>query len=99
MKNLLPADAELEKLGALMKVFGDKTRLRILYCLKMGEMSVTEICERVEMDQSAVSHQLRVLKDSRLIKSRREGRSMLYSLCDGHVESMIILGLEHVEEQ
>ena len=90
---------ELSELAELFKVFGDSTRIRILADLFRGEKNVTEICEDLEMNQSAVSHQLRILKVSKLIKSRRDGKAMIYSLADDHVKTIMEMGIEHIEEE
>ena len=82
----------------LFKNFSDSTRIRIMYCLFEHERSVTEISELLNMNQSAISHQLRFLKNSKLIKNRREGKTMFYSLADDHVYNIISQGIEHVEE-
>lgn len=85
-------------LAELFKVFGDSTRIKILYDLFGGEKHVTEICEDLGMNQSAVSHQLKILKTSKLIGSRRDGKSVCYSLADEHVKTIIAMGKEHIEE-
>ncbi len=85
-------------LADLFKVFSDSTRIKILVVLFGGELCVNDIAEAVGMSQTAVSHQLRVLKQSRLIKYRREGKSMIYSLADDHVKKIIECATEHVEE-
>lgn len=82
----------------LFKNFADSTRIRILYSLIDNERSVTEIAELLQMNQSAISHQLRILKDSKLVKNRREGKTIYYSLDDDHVYNIIAQGIEHVEE-
>lgn len=92
------AEDELSDLAELFKVFGDSTRIKILYDLFGGEKNVTEICEDLEMNQSAVSHQLKLLKAARLIRSRREGKQMIYFLADEHVKTIIAMGKEHMEE-
>ena len=89
---------ELSDLAELFKVFGDSTRIKILYDLFSGEKNVTEICADLEMNQSAVSHQLKLLKTDRLIGSRREGKQMIYALADDHVKTIIAMGKEHIEE-
>ena len=89
---------ELIDLAELFKVFADSTRIRILYDLFQDERNVTEICEDIGMNQSAVSHQLKILKASKLVKSRRQGKSMYYSLADDHVKTIIAMGKEHIEE-
>ena len=85
-------------LAELFRVFGDSTRIKILYALHDSELCVQDIADAVQLSQSAVSHQLRVLKTSKLVKFRRDGKTVFYSLDDDHVRSMIALGMEHVEE-
>ena len=92
------SDDVLYDLAEVFKVFGDKTRIRILSALSEGEMCVCCICEILGMSQSAVSHQLSVLKSARLIKSRREGKQMYYSLDDAHIGAILCTGISHVEE-
>lgn len=82
----------------LFKIFGDHTRIRILYCLYKKERSVTEIAETLNMNQSAISHQLRILKNFKLISSRRNGKTIYYALADDHVCNIINQGIEHVNE-
>ena len=94
----MPSEEVLEKTAEVFKVFGDKTRIRILAALSEGEMCVCCICEILGMSQSAVSHQLSVLKSARLIKSRREGKQMYYSLDDAHIGAILCTGISHVEE-
>lgn len=89
---------ELCDLAELFKIFGDSTRIKILYDLFRGEKSVGEIAEDLEMNQSAISHQLKILKTSKLVASRREGKAMIYSLADDHVKTIIAMGKEHIEE-
>ena len=89
---------ELSDLADLFKVFGDSTRLRIMYSLFRGEKNVTEICEALGMEQSAVSHQLRVLRANKLVSLRKEGKSSVYFLADDHVKTIIAMGKEHIEE-
>ena len=89
---------ELSDLADLFKVFGDSTRLRIMYSLFRGEKNVTEICEVLGMEQSAVSHQLRVLRANKLVSLRKEGKSSVYFLADDHVKTIIAMGKEHIEE-
>ena len=91
-------EAELFELSDLFKMFADSTRIKILYDLFDGEKNVTEICEDIDMNQSAVSHQLKALKTSKLVKSRRDGKAVYYSLDDDHVKTIIAMGKEHVEE-
>ena len=94
----MPSEEILEKTAEVFKVFGDKTRIRILSALSEGEKCVCCICEILGMSQSAVSHQLSVLKSARLIKSRREGKQMYYSLDDAHIGAILCTGISHVEE-
>lgn len=94
----LPGEDRLYDLAELFKVFGDSTRIRILFVLFEAEVCVCELAEALRMNQSAISHQLRILKQSRLVKSRREGKSIFYSLADEHVKAIIAQGMEHVEE-
>lgn len=94
----LTDDNTLYDVAELFKNFSDSTRIRILYCLIENERSVTEIAELLNMNQSAISHQLRILKNSKLIKNRREGKTIYYSLADDHVYNIISQGIEHVEE-
>lgn len=89
---------EAYDLSELFKILGDPTRLRILFTLVKSEMCVCDIVELVDVTQSAVSHQLRVLKQSRLVKYRREGKSVIYSIADDHVKTIIATALEHVSE-
>jgi len=79
-------------------VFGDSTRIRILYSLLDNELNVGEIAKVLNLSQSSVSHQLRILKNSKLVKFRRDGKSIYYSLDDDHVKMMLNMGLEHLEE-
>lgn len=94
----MPDETELYDLAELFKVFGDSTRIRILFVLFEAEVCVCDIAEALGMTQSAISHQLRILKQSKLVKSRREGKSVFYSLADGHVRTIIAQGREHLEE-
>ena len=94
----MPDEESLYDLAELFKVFGDTTRIRILYVLFESEMCVCDIAELLNMSQSAISHQLRVLKQSRLVRSRREGKTVFYSLADEHVRTIIGQGMEHIEE-
>ncbi len=94
----LPEETELYDLAELFKVFGDSTRIRILYVLFESEVCVCDLAEILQMTQSAISHQLKILKQSKLVKNRREGKSIFYSLADDHVRSIINQGREHIEE-
>ncbi len=89
-------DSTLVRLADLYKVFGDSTRIRILYILSKQEMCVQDIADTLSMTQSAISHQLRVLKQSFLVKNRRDGKTIYYSLDDDHVATIMVQGLEHV---
>ena len=90
---------DLYQLADLFKVFGDPTRLRILYTLSDGELCVCDIADSLSMTQSAISHQLRVLKQMSLVKFRRDGKTIFYSLADSHVATIMNQGLEHVTEE
>ena len=89
----------MNELAELFKVFGDPTRVRILYDLMQGGRNVTEITEDLEMNQSAISHQLKILKMAKLVSARRDGKSMVYSLADDHVRTIMAMGKEHIEEE
>ena len=93
-----PEKEKMEHIADLFKGFADTTRVRILYALTGGELCVTDISQQVELSQSAVSHQLRLLKQMQLIRFRREGKNILYSLADDHVKTILEMGLEHVLE-
>ena len=93
-----PDDEILYDLAELFKVFGDSTRIKILYSMFENELCVNDIAKLLNLSQSSVSHQLRILKTSKLVKFRREGKSIYYSLDDEHVRSIISMGMEHVEE-
>ena len=95
----MPAEEELYDLAELFKVFGDSTRIRILSVLLGAEMCVCDLAEVLAMNQSAISHQLKILKQAKLIKNRREGKQVYYSLSDDHVSTILAMGLEHIEEQ
>ena len=94
----MPDDEYLYDLADLFRIFGDTTRIRILYSLFDGELCVGDISTILGLTQSSVSHQLRILKDSKLVKFRRDGKSIYYSLDDDHVRSILNLGMEHLEE-
>ena len=98
VKKQLPDEEELYDLAELFKVFGDSTRIRILFVLLESEVCVCDLAEALGMNQSAISHQLRILKQNQLVKARREGKSVFYSLADDHVRTIISTGLEHLEE-
>ena len=98
VRGQLPGEDTLYDLTELFRIFGDSTRIRILYVLFEAEMCVCDIAALLGMTQSASSHQLRALKNARLVKSRREGKTVFYSLADNHVKTIIDQGLEHVSE-
>ncbi|MCR4790605.1 MAG: metalloregulator ArsR/SmtB family transcription factor [Treponemataceae bacterium] len=86
-------------LSEFFKVFGDSTRIRLLSALKSGEKCVNDLATEINATQSAVSHQLRILKNARLVKFRREGKTIYYELCDDHIHTIIDMGLEHLSEK
>ena len=94
----IPEENELYDLAELFKVFGDSTRIRILFVLFEAEVCVCDLAKALNMTQSAVSHQLRILKQNKLVKNRREGKSIFYSLADDHVRTIISMGREHILE-
>ena len=94
----MPAEETLFDLAELFKIFGDSTRIKILYVLFESEMCVCDIAQLLNMTSTAVSHQLRILKGNKLVKSRREGKNIFYSLADDHVTSILDQGMEHVSE-
>ncbi len=98
LKNEMPTDEIIGKLSDVFKVFGDGTRIRILWALFDSEVCVFDIAEKVGMTQSAVSHQLRVLKQARLVKARRDGKNTFYSLDDDHVKRIIEQVMIHISE-
>ena len=98
VNDTMPEETELYDLAELFKVFGDSTRIRILFVLFEAEVCVCDLAKVLNMTQSAISHQLRILKANKLVNSRREGKSVFYSLADGHVRTIIAQGREHVEE-
>ena len=95
----LPPEDDLLDLAELFKVFGDSTRIRILFVLLEAEVCVCDLAEALNMTQSAISHQLAILKRNKLVKSRREGKSVFYSLSDDHVRTIIAQGFEHLIEK
>ncbi len=95
----MPRSEHLFALSDLYKLFGDSTRLRILFALKAGELCVGAISELIGMEQSAVSHQLRTLRAGNLITCRQSGKTRLYSLSDEHVQHILSVGMEHLEEK
>ena len=98
VKEKMPAEELLNELADFYKVFGDATRIKILCVLLRSEMCVCDLAEMLGMTQSAISHQLRVLKQMKLVKNRREGKTVYYSLADGHIQNIISQGMEHIME-
>ena len=98
VREKLPPEEQLYDLAELFKVFGDSTRIRILFVLFESEVCVCDMAAALNMTVSAVSHQLKILKQNKLIKSRREGRSVFYSLADDHVRTIVSQGMDHIEE-
>ena len=98
VRRRMPPEDTLYNLTELFRIFGDSTRLRILYVLFESEMCVCDIAALLGLTQSAISHQLRALKSARLVKSRRDGKTVFYSLADDHVKTIINQGLDHVKE-
>ena len=98
IENKMPEESELYELADLFKVFGDSTRIKILYVLFENEMCVYDIANILNMTQSAISHQLRILKQNRLVRFRKEGKTVLYTLADEHVFTILRQGIEHIEE-
>ncbi len=94
----MPEEEIMQDLAEFYKVFGDVTRVKILCALFQAESCVCGLAEAIGMTQSAVSHQLRVLKQMKLVKNRKEGKTVYYSLADGHIQSIINQGLEHITE-
>ena len=94
----MPSEETLKELADFYKVFGDATRVKILFVLLQAEMCVCDLAETLGMTQSAISHQLGVLKQMTLVKNRREGKTVYYSLADGHIQNIISQGMEHILE-
>ncbi len=94
----MPAEDLINELANFYKVFGDVTRIKILYALAQSEACVCALAEAIEMTQSAVSHQLRMLKQMKLVKNRRDGKTVYYSLADAHIQAILSQGMEHIEE-
>ncbi|MBQ9937134.1 MAG: helix-turn-helix transcriptional regulator [Oscillospiraceae bacterium] len=98
VKDKMPKEESLYDLAELFKTFGDSTRIKILYVLFESEMCVCDISRLLNMTQSAISHQLKILKQNRLVKYRKEGKTVFYSLDDTHVRDIIEKGMEHISE-
>ena len=94
----VPEDGELAELAELFKVFGDSTRIRILYALEMAELCVCDLAELLHLSQPAMSYQLKILRQAKLIRNRREGKTVFYSLSDDHVKAIVEAAREHLEE-
>ncbi len=99
IRDVLRNDAALFDLADFFKVFGDSTRVKIIYALAEGELCVMDIAKLLDMQQSAISHQLRVLKQARFVKHRKEGKTVYYSLYDEHLKEIFTQGYEHVREK
>jgi ArsR family transcriptional regulator len=98
VKEHMPADVELDNIADRFKVFGDKTRIKILYVLHEKELCVCDIAMLLNMNQSAISHQLSILKQAKLIKNRRDGKQVYYTLDDEHVHTILSMCMEHIRE-
>lgn len=98
VKEQLPKEEELKDLADFFKVFADTTRIKILCVLFQSEMCVCDLAQTLNMTQSAISHQLRVLKQMKLVKNRRDGKTVFYSLADSHIKTIMNQGLEHIRE-
>lgn len=98
IKKKMPQEELVEELATFYKVFGDATRVKILCVLLMSEICVCDLAECLDMTQSAISHQLRILKQMKLVKNRREGKTVYYSLADSHIQNIISQGMEHIQE-
>lgn len=98
VEKVMPDEQQLLDLSEFFKVFGDSTRIKILYVLSQSEMCVCDIASLLQMGQSAISHQLRVLKQMRLVKFRRDGKTVFYSLSDDHIQTILAQGMEHICE-
>ena len=94
----MPDEEDLYDLADFFKIFADSTRIKILYVLLCSEMCVCDIAQILEISQSAISHQLRTLKQMDLVKNRRDGKTIFYSLADGHIKTILSQGLEHIKE-
>lgn len=99
VREKLPAENDMQDLAELFKIFGDTTRIRILFVLFEAEVCVCDLAETLGMTQSAISHQLKMLKSSGLVRARRRGKSVFYSLADDHVRTIIAQGWDHIMEE
>lgn len=93
-----PEQREIEKISEFYKYFASKTRMQILFCLMEGELGVCCIAKMLDAEQSLISHQLKILKEGKLVESRREGKTIYYRLADDHIKTIISVGFEHLEE-
>lgn len=98
-RNTMPEDEKLYDLADFFKIFGDSTRIKILWALDQHEMCVCDLAVLLNMTKSAISHQLKTLRQEKLVKYRREGKNAFYSLQDEHVRNILEVGLEHIEER
>lgn len=98
LSNTFPPDEVVQDLAAFLKVFGDPTRMRILFLLRERELCVHDICAVLKMQQATVSHQLKILRQARLVRYRKDGKMVFYTIDDSHIGAILKLGLEHVEE-
>lgn len=98
VEKVMPDEQQLLDLSEFFKVFGDSTRIKILYVLSQSEMCVCDIATLLQMGQSAISHQLRILKQMRLVTFRREGKTVFYQLADSHIQTILAQGMEHIGE-
>lgn len=98
VEGVMPGEQQLLDLSEFFRVFGDSTRIKILYALSQSEMCVCDIATLLQMGQSAISHQLRVLKQMRLVSFRRDGKTVFYSLADAHIQTILAQGMEHISE-
>lgn len=98
VEKVMPDEQQLLDLSEFFKVFGDSTRIKILYVLSQSEMCVCDIATLLQMGQSAISHQLRILKQMRLVTFRREGKTVFYQLSDSHIQTILAQGMEHIGE-
>lgn len=98
VERVMPREQQQLDLAEFFKVFGDSTRIKILYVLSQSEMCVCDIASLLQMGQSAISHQLRVLKQMSLVSFRREGKTVFYSLADAHIQTILAQGMEHINE-
>ncbi len=98
IKDFIPVDEEVQDLAEFFRVFGDPTRIKILSLLSEKALCVHSISGALDMQQTAISHQLKILRQSRLVRYRKEGRHVFYSLCDNHIKEIISTGLEHIRE-